>query len=114
MKFKKTKAKITLDEFFKLNFDENNLWEYKADDVDLLVDLVNIIRPVNPKETTEVDISGLNALLGENENYRDALALYLSGILKNKKFSKILTDAGILTDADFIYEVKKRLIITLF
>ena len=109
MKFKKTKAKITLDEFFKLNFDENNLWEYKADDVDLLVDLVNIIRPVNPKETTEVDISGLNALLGENENYRDALALYLSGILKNKKFSKILTDAGILTDADFIYEVKKRL-----
>lgn len=109
MKFKKTKAQITLPEFFKLNFDDSNLWEYKADDVDLLADLVNMIRPENPKKTGEVNIGELLALLQENEHYRDGLALYLSQIFKNKKFSKILTDAGILTDADFIYEVKKRL-----
>ena len=109
MKFKKTRARITLTEFFKLNFDDSNLWEYKADDVDLLADLVNMIRPENPKKTGEVNIGELLSLLHENENYRNGLALYLSQILKNKKFSKILTDAGILTDADFIYEVKKRL-----
>ncbi|RZJ55413.1 MAG: recombinase, partial [Flavobacterium sp.] len=56
-----------------------------------------------------VSIEELLLLLRGNENYRDGLAIYLKQILKNKKFSKILTDAGILTDADFLYEVKKRL-----
>lgn len=109
MKFRKTKVRITLAEFFKINFDENNLWEYKAEEIDLLAELVNIIRPKNLKTILSVDLTELLQLLSDNEHYREALALYLRGILKNKKFSKILTDAGILTDSDFIFEVKKRL-----
>jgi len=109
MKFKKTKARITLAEFFQINFDQRNLWEYKAEETDLLAELVNLIRPTNLKTILSVDLSDLLLLLEGNEHYRNGLSLYIKGILKNKKFSKILTDAGILTDSDFIYEVKKRL-----
>ena len=109
MKFRKTKAAITLPEFFKLNFDENSLWEYKADETDLLADLVAIIRPRGYKVMPSVDLTELLQLLRDNERYCMGLALYLKGILKNKKFSHILTDAGILTDAVFFSEVRKRL-----
>lgn len=108
MKFRKRKKQITLSDFFRVNFDENNLWEYKADETDLLAELVNIIRPKNPYQDA-VDLGGLLALLRENERYRYGLSLYLKGLLKQKKFSKILTDAGILGDTDFLYEVRSRL-----
>ena len=109
MKFTKTKHETSFAEFFKLNFDENNLWEYKADDVDLLVELLALIRPKDFERVNKIDLSALLRLLHESEGYSSGLALYLKGILKKKKFSKILTDAGILADADFFYEVKKRL-----
>lgn len=109
MKFRKTKPGITLDDFFRLNFDENNLWEYKADDVDLLAELIALIRPKNPERIDVLHITPLLTLLQENSRYRNGLSLYLKLLLKNKKFSKILTDAGILGDADFFHEVKKRL-----
>ena len=109
MKFRKTKKKITLREFFKTNFDENNLWEYKADETDLLADLVNIIRPRQIKKNQVVSLEELLNLLNANKNYREGLSLYVKGILKHKKFNKILTDAGILGDTDFIFEVRHRL-----
>lgn len=109
MRFRKPRPKATLEEFFKLNFEENNLWEYKADEVDLLAELVDIIRPKDLKGVYSVDISDHIKLLRENENYSAGFSKYLKGILKNKRFNKILTDAGILTDADFFYEVRKRM-----
>lgn len=109
MKFRKTKPDITIEEFFKLNFDSNNLWEYKADETDLLAELVDIFRPKKQERAGTIDLAGLLQLLGENENYRNGLSLYLKGILKHKKFSRILTDAGILGEAVFFSEVKKRL-----
>jgi site-specific recombinase len=109
MKFRKTYASTTLPEFFKINFDENGLWEYKADEVDLLADLVDIIRPNNIQKAPQTNLSELLTLLSDNSHYCTALSLYLKGILKNKKFSKILTDAGILGDAVFLSEVRSRL-----
>lgn len=108
MKFRKPRPRLTLEEFFKINFDGNNLWEYKADDVDLLAELVEIIRPKYIETVITVDLGELLRLL-EDEQYRLGLSEYLKRIFKDKKFSQILTDAGILTDADFFYEVKKRL-----
>lgn len=110
MKFRKTKIRATLAGFFKTNFDENNLWEYKAQETDLLAQLVNIIRPRKPKKVHSVDLGELLHELKENSGFRDGLSLYIHQLIKSKKFSTILTDAGILTDADFIFEVKKRLI----
>ncbi|KGO91817.1 recombinase [Flavobacterium subsaxonicum WB 4.1-42 = DSM 21790] len=101
---------MTLPEFFATNFDEHNLWEYKADEVDLLAELVDIIRPKHPETAPPTDLTELLSLLSENERYRKGLSHYIKGLLSNKKFSKILTDAGILTDADFFFEVRKRLL----
>lgn len=109
MKFRKAKPTVTLPDFFSLNFGDNNLWEYKAEETDLLAELVDFIRPRYPDAVLTVDIEELLELLRTNERYCMGLALYVKGLLKNKKFSKILTDAGILTDADFFYEVRKRL-----
>lgn len=109
MKFTRTRYKMSLPEFFNLNFDTNNLWEYKADDVDLLAELMDIIRPAHAEVIDKLNIAELLLLLKENDNYSSGLSLYLKEILKHKKFSKILTDAGILADADFFHEIKKRL-----
>lgn len=110
MKFKKTKVRKTLADFFKANFDENNLWEYKAEETDLLAGLVNIIRPRKPKTLHSVDLGELLQELKANSVYREKFSRYVKGLLKDKRFSKILTDAGILTNTDFLFEVKKRLI----
>lgn len=109
MKLTKTKPQRTLASFFEKNFDDNNLWEYKAQETDLLAELVNFLRPRNLKNLSSVDLGELLLILKQNEQYRNGLAMYLKELFKKKKFSKILTDAGILTDADFIFEVKKRL-----
>lgn len=109
MKFRKTKHNITVEEFFAINFDGNNLWEYKADETDLLAELVDLFRPKDPKRTEAVSLESLLQLLRDNERYCNGLSLYLKGILKQKKFSRILTDAGILGAAVFFSEVRKRL-----
>jgi site-specific recombinase len=108
MKFRNTNAINSLDDFFKHNFDENNLWEYKAEEVDLLAELVALIRP--RKSHTQVSLEPLLTLLSGNERYRMGLSFYIKGLIKQKKFSRILTDAGILADSDFFFEVKKRLL----
>jgi len=109
MKLTQSRTKYTLEEFFRLNFDERNLWEYKSDETDLLAELVNIIRPVKRNIIQVIDIKDLLDILRGNKKYCEGLAGYIKGLLKDKKFSKILTDAGILADSDFFFEVKKRL-----
>ncbi len=109
MKFRKTKHNITVEEFFALNFDGNNLWEYKADETDLLAELVDLFRPKDAQRAVSVSLEPLLELLRDNERYCTGLSLYLKGILKHKRFSRILTDAGILGDAVFFSEVRKRL-----
>ncbi|MCW4470012.1 site-specific recombinase [Flavobacterium sp. MFBS3-15] len=109
MKFRKTKHNITIEEFFTLNFDSNNLWEYKADETDLLAELADLFRPKDPHRAETVSLESLLQLLRDNERYCTGLSLYLKGILKQKKFSRILTDAGILGEAVFFSEVRKRL-----
>lgn len=109
MKLTASRTKYTLQEFFRLNFDERNLWEYKADETDLLTELIDIIRPPKRNLIQVIDIGDLLDILWDNKKYCEGLSGYIKGLLKDKKFSKILTDAGILADSDFFFEVKKRL-----
>lgn len=103
------KPKMTLKYFFEKNFNNDQLWKSKIENIELLVELVNLIRPKKPKKITEVDLSQLIYLLQENQNYRDGLMDCISTNLENKKFNKILSDAGILQDANFFFEVRKRI-----
>ncbi len=79
------------------------------DDLLFLHDLVHYFRPRRPKAVVSITLRELLDVLIENEEYRYALARYLQNILANRKFSRMISDAGILQDSDFIYEVRKRI-----
>ncbi|MFH6987858.1 site-specific recombinase [Flavobacterium collinsii] len=103
------KSKMTLEDYFEKNFNNEQLWKSKHKNVELLVQLVNLIRPKDPKTITLVDLSELINLLQENSNYRNGLMDCINAHLEKKKFNKILSDAGILQDANFFFEVRKRI-----
>lgn len=102
----KTKAEFTLANLFSKHFSEG---KYTSEDtLHFLVDLVRYFRPVKPKESA-VSIEKLLLFLTENPQQKIVLIDYLKALLYERKFSRMLSDAGILRDSDFIYEVKKRL-----
>lgn len=103
------KRRMTLIDYFEKNFSTDLAAESYSENVELLVKLVNLIRPKNPKKAVVVDLSDLINLLRENQNYRDGLMICINAHLEKKKFNKILSDAGILQDANFFFEVRKRI-----
>lgn len=103
------KRRMTLKDYFEKNFSTNLAAESYSENVELLVKLVNLIRPKNPKKAVVVDLTDLINLLRENQNYRNGLMFCINTHLEKKKFNKILSDAGILQDANFFFEVRKRI-----
>lgn len=109
MKFFKSKSKPTVQEFIARYFSDNEEWRDNEDDLELIVQLIGFIRPSKPKKNLLVDISELIAFLKQHPLYSRNLSVYIKGILEEKKFNKILSDAAILQDVDFLFEVKKRI-----
>lgn len=109
MKFKKTKPKLSATSFLAHYFDESQLWTQANDEIELLVKFVEIIRPLKPKNTHIVDIYEIIEFLKNNDFIRLQLSYYLKKLLLNKRFNKFLSDAGILQDVDFLFEVRKRI-----
>lgn len=109
MKFKKTKQKLSATSFLAHYFDESQLWTQASDEIELLVKFVDLIRPLKPKNTDIVDVSEIIDFLKQNDFIRLQLSYYLKKLLLNKKFNKFLSDAGILQDVDFLFEVRKRI-----
>ena len=107
--FFKTKSKPTLLELLICYFDENQSWRNKEDDLEALVRLVALLRPSKIKKLQTIDLREIISFLEENESYRAQFSVYIKEVLKDKKFNKILSDAAILQDVDFIFEVKKRI-----
>ena len=109
MKFLKSKSKPHVTEFIARYFNEKEEWREKEDNLELLVQLIRFIRPLKLKKIASVDVSKLISFLQENKTYCYNLSVYIKEILADKKFHKILSDAAILQDVDFIFEVKKRI-----
>lgn len=109
MHFYSNKKLITsIDDLFEFYFERH---EYQSNDKLLfLVDLVQYFRPVNPKGKHQISIKSLIDYLIASPEKSNALKLYLSEVLHHRKFTRMLSDIGILRDSDFIYEVKKRVI----
>ncbi len=82
---------------------------YTDDDIFFLVDLVHLFRPNDVKKINRVSIDSFVTYLKTHESERLALIDYLQRLFSNRHFSRMISDAGILQDSDFIYEVKKRL-----
>jgi site-specific recombinase len=106
--FKKANLE-TFEEISKRNFNDLQLWREDEDAIDILVALVNTIRPKRPKEVKLVSIKNVLFFFIENPKEKEHFISYLHALLDRRSFDTILTDAGILQDTDFFYEVKKRI-----
>lgn len=103
----KIKAQITLEQLFEKKIANQS----DSSDVDLyfLVDFVHFFRPKHPKKIEIVSISNVITFFKNNPSYKDFFKNYLLSIVQNRKFTNFLSDAGILKNTDFIYEVKNRI-----
>lgn len=108
--FSRFRSKITLEELFETYFGEQEQWKSKGNSVSLLGKLIMTIRPKKWKEGDVVDLSDLISLLEENATYQTNLKQYLYTIIEGGRFDKVLTDADIIRDVSFFYELKQRLI----
>ncbi|HLO74510.1 MAG TPA: hypothetical protein VK164_11280 [Flavobacterium sp.] len=107
MSIVKKRSTDTFEGICKMYFNDFQLWK-EEDAIDVLVSLVNTIRPHKPKENDEVSIANILHFLIQNPTEKKYLITYIHSLLDNKNFDRILTDAGILQDTDFFYEVRKR------
>lgn len=103
--FKRAKRK-QLDELFDDFYSEA---DYTSDNLEFLVDLVAHFRPDKLEKDKPVSIRPLLDYLNENAVRRYAMAVYLRNVFKNRKFTAILTDSGIIRDAYFLREVRERI-----
>ncbi|MDD3003390.1 recombinase [Flavobacterium sp.] len=108
-KFKKNKVKRSLATFISQHFNDKEGWMINEDDLELLIKLVQYVRPEHPHRILQVDLSEFLTFLDHNPTFRKELGIYLKQILTQKKFNFTVTDAGILQDVDFFYEVRRRL-----
>ena len=105
--FAKKKSKSVIDTV-SFYFDENERWKKVTDSYEVLVEIVSAIRPQKLNNLQPVDLADLICLLQDNHYINDGLSTYINHLFSGKKINKILTDAAILQDADFLYELKKR------
>ncbi|MFV8441500.1 recombinase [Flavobacterium sp. LB2P44] len=109
IEFFKVKSKSTPAGILTEFFGEAESWRETNDSLVPLIELIRLIRPLKAKKVETVDLQEIISFLKENYSCRKQLSIYLKEILKDKKFNKILSDAAILQDVDFIFEVKKRI-----
>ena len=109
MRIFKVKSKLTPATLLLKFFGENQSWRETDDALEPLIELIRLIRPVKIKNLETVDLHEIISFFNENDFCRQQFATYLKEIIKDKKFNKILSDAAILQDVDFIFEVKKRI-----
>ena len=103
-----SKNHLSPDVILKKYFNELQLWRNEENEIDILVQLVNAIRPRNPKKSEQISLFPIIEFFTNNDKERINFVAYLQTVLQSKNFDAILTDAGILQDTDFFYEVKKR------
>lgn len=107
--FFKAKHKQTISGLLTEFFGESQSWREKEDNLEPLVELIRLIRPLKNKNVETIYLKEIISFFKENDSCREQFSIYLKGILKDIKFNKILSDAAILQDVDFIFEVKKRI-----
>ncbi|MFA9192589.1 recombinase [Flavobacterium sp. FZUC8N2.13] len=110
MPFFKVKTKPSITELLKNFFKGSSSWRDEENNLEPLVELIQLIRPLKIKNLQTVNLHELITFLKENQSCRKDLSIYLKEILKNRKFNKIFSDAAILRDVDFFFEVKKRIL----
>ncbi len=108
--FSKSTSKPTYETIFR-NFFENTTNGFATKvSYELLIQLVSVIRPSRKNLNNTVDLQVLVSFLEQNQSICEQFSLYLKLVLKDLKFNAVLSDAAILQDVDFIFELKKRIV----
>ncbi len=105
LSFRKRKGKAV--SVFLTYFDERRGWKRSSNPLEILTHIVEKLRPTSLKET--VSLSEIITLFIERPEIKNEFRRYLRKLVGYKNFESIISDAGILQDTDFIYEVKKRI-----
>lgn len=105
----KSKPKFTAVSFIESQCATNKFSGQNGDDPEALVQLIRFIRPKKPKKAEKIDLKELLWYLKANSECADQLSVYIKSLLHHKKFNKFLSDAAILQDVDFLFEVRKRI-----
>ena len=103
------KLHLTAAEFIAQLSNDRVSWQTSDDDLEILIGIVRRIRPRRPRKVESVDLHDLIEFLKNNRGCATILSEYIKNILHHKKFNKFLSDAAILQDVNFIYEVRSRL-----
>ncbi len=101
--------KATAVEFLIESHAKNKFAVHDEEDPELLIRLVQLLRPKHPKSVPVIDIHEIIIFLNQNPACAIALSDYIKSLLRKKKFNKFLSDAAILQDVDFLFEVRKRI-----
>ena len=111
MKFikRRSKTKITAVSFIRDYCSSTKPWQKDSDDLEVVVQLVRLIRPLHPNRIVVCDLQDLIIFLKSAPECSHQLSAYIKTILYHKKFNQFLSDAAILQDVDFIFELRKRL-----
>lgn len=96
-----------IKEIFAKYVVENNV--ISDEDLSFLYDLTDYFRPKNPKAVAEITLRQLLDHLIEFDQDRKVLSEYISNVLDGSSFKLMISDAGILKDSDFLYEIRKRI-----
>ncbi|AWG20612.1 recombinase [Flavobacterium faecale] len=96
----------TIKELFENHFDKG---VYADERLLFLVDLIHVFRPKKPIKIEQVDMTECIDFLQNNPRYIPLLRDYFRTVISKNKFSRLLTDSGILNDNHFLKEIKKRL-----
>ncbi|CAM3723758.1 recombinase [Flavobacterium gelidilacus] len=96
----------SIKELFENHFEKNL---YADEKLLFLVDLIHVFRPKKPKDVEQISLLEFLEFLQANPQYITLFKNYFKTIVSKNKFSRLLTDSGILNDNHFLSEIKKRI-----
>lgn len=78
-------------------------------ELDFLATLIDVFRPKRRSLYYQVDIAPLLIYLDNFPEVRFSFSSYVHRIIDHKDFDQLISDTGIISYADFRYEIKKRI-----
>lgn len=78
-------------------------------ELEFLAALIDIFRPKRRSLYYQVDIAPLLTYLEASPDVRFSFSSYVRRVIDHKDFDQLISDTGIISYADFRYEIKKRI-----
>lgn len=104
------RPKSDLNKIRQKYFGADELWKKYANNPSVLAQIVNALRPWIWKRNQKPTLLPLIDLLKNDDHFRKGLTQYLAQLFFEKRLVQLLTDADIIQDVSFFYELKKRII----